>query len=241
MMNNKKLPVAVLALTLYSPQAFAHGVSTIYNPYVHKGEAALELKSGYKINEEDSDEDSLAGEMTAGYGISSFWQSEIGFEFEHNDEEDMRATALVWENKFQLAPEGALFLDPGLKIEYARSLTGGPDEITGRLLLAKQLGKFTNLSNINIGREFGEDSSDDMEYGFSYGLSYNQSENFAYGLEWHSDFGNFDNDYDEQEHRLGPAIYGNLAENIPFEAGVLFGVSDHAPDAEIKTVIEYEF
>ena len=241
-MNKKtKLALSTLGVIFYPSQTFAHGVSTIYNPYVHEGEAALEMKGGYKINEEDSNDDSFASEVTGGYGVTSFWQTEVGFEWEHNDEDDTKFTALVWENKFQLAPEGALFIDPGLKIEYARSLTGGADEVIARLLLAKTIGKFNNLSNINVGREFGEDSSDETEYGFSYGLSYNHSDTFAYGLEWHSDFGNFEGGYNEQEHRVGPAIYGNLAENIPFEAGVLFGVSEHAPEAELKAVIEYEF
>ena len=206
-----------------------------------EGEAGVEVKSSYKINEENGAEDSFAAEMTAGYGLTHFWQMEVGTELEHNDENNTRFTALVWENKFQLAPEEALFIDPGVKIEYAKSLTGQADEVLTRLLLAKQLGKFTNLSNINFGREVGEDSSDDWEYGFSYGLSYNHSETFSYGLEWHSDFGDFEGDYSEQEHRVGPAVYGQLAENIPFEAGMLFGVSKHAPDAELKAVVEYEF
>lgn len=230
-----------LTAIFYTSSAFAHGVSTIYSPYVHEGEAAVELKSSYKINEDDSNQDGFVAESTVGYGVTSFWQTEVGAEFEYEEGEEGDFSALVWENKFQLAPEGTLLVDPGLKIEYARSLNGGPDEITGRLLLAKQIGKFNNLSNINVGREFGEDSSDETEYGFSYGLSYNHSETFAYGLEWHSDFGNFEGDYNDQEHRLGPAVYGNLAENIPFEAGVLFGVSDHAPEAELKAVVEYEF
>jgi hypothetical protein len=240
-MKSKAVFAALMAASLYPAAALAHGVSTIYSPYVHEGEAAVEVKGSYKINEDDSDEDSFAGEMTVGYGLTHFWQMEAGAELEHNDEDDTRVTALVWENKFQLAPEGALFVDPGLKIEYEKSLTGEADEVLARLLLAKRIGKFTNLSNINFGREVGEDSSGDWEYGFSYGLSYNHSETFSYGLEWHSDFGDFEGDYSEQEHRVGPAVYGQLAEGIPFEAGVLFGVSEHAPDAELKAVIEYEF
>lgn len=240
-MKTKTLFAAVITASLYPSVANAHGVSTIYSPYVHAGEAAVEVKGSYKINEEDSNEDSFASEMTVGYGLTHFWQMEAGAELESNDEDDTRFTALVWENKFQLAPEGALFLDPGIKIEYAKSVTGEADQILARLLLARHMGKFSNLSNINFGRELGESSSDDWEYGFSYGLSYNHSETFSYGLEWHSDFGDFEGDYSEQGHRAGPAVYGQLAEGMPFEAGVLFGVSEHAPDAELKAVVEYEF
>ena len=241
MTRNTKLALAVIGVALYPSSTFAHGVSTIYSPHVHGGEAAVELKGGYRFNEENGNHDGFTGEAVVGYGVTSFWETEVGVAYDYEEGEVNDFSALVWENKFQLAPEGALIVDPGLKIEYARSLTGGPDEIIGRLLLAKEIGKFKNLSNISIGREFGEDSEDETEYGFSYGLSYDYTDTFAYGLEWHSDFGNFEGDYNEQSHRVGPAIYGNLAENVPFEAGVLFGVSDHAPEAELKAVVEYEF
>ena len=231
---------AALMIALPLP-AGAHGVSVIYNPYVHEGESAVEAKADYAINEDGSNEDAVGAEATFSHGVTSFWQAEAGVEYEYEENEGGDVTGLVLENKFQFAPTGSLPVDAGFKIDYTRSLTGGPDELVGRLLLAKSFGQFNNIANINVGREIGEDSSDDMEYGFAYGFNYALNDNFAYGVEWHSDFGDFDNDYNEQGHRVGPVIYGNAAGLFEYEAGALIGVSDSAPDAEIKLVLEREF
>jgi long-subunit fatty acid transport protein len=239
------LPAAIAMAAVAFPyqNANAHGNSVIYNPYVHEGEAALETKGSYLVNEHDN-EDAWAGEVTGGYGVTSWWHTEAGFTFEGHEDEDTDVNAFVFENKFQLAPAGAWPVDVGVKIDYAKSLVGGADELGGLLLLSKNVGQFTNTSNIGIAREIGEDSGDDAEYSFAYGLSYNVNDTFAIGGEWHSDFGTLENDsddFDEQSHRIGPVAYGEITEGVLFETGVLFGVSDEAPDAELKAVLEYEF
>ena len=63
---------------------------------------------------------------------------------------------------------------------------------------------------------------------------------FEPGIEIYSEFGDFDNDFDEQGHSIGPVAYGKLFDNIGYDTGVLFGVSDAAPDVELKAVLEYE-
>ena len=239
------LPVAIgLAAVAHLHPAHAHGVSVLFNPYVHEGEAAAEFKGAYNIDADDTSEDEWAGEMTAGYGVTSWWHTEVGAEFVGHEDDDTEFNALVWENKFQLAPKDAWPVDVGIKTEYAKSIVGGPDAIIGKVLLAKDVGQFTNVSNIGIAREIGEDSGDDNEYSFGYGLSYNIDDALAIGGEWHSDFGTLEDDsdaFDEQSHRIGPVVYGEIAEGVLFETGVLIGVSEAAPAAELKLALEYEF
>lgn len=224
--------------------AWAHGVPVTHSPYVHgQGEVALETKSAYNIDGED-DDDSWGGEVTVGYGVTSFWETEAGFEWEGAEHEDTEISAIVWENKFQLAPKGALFVDPGLKIEYAHNVQSGPNELIAKLLLGKDIGQFSNLANISVGREVGEDSANDLEYGFSYALAYQHSDHFAYGLEWYSELGTLENDsdeWDEQSHQIGPVASGSFGHSVGYEAGVLFGVSEHAPDATLKLALDFEF
>lgn len=230
---------ATALILLTASPAFA--TKTVTSPYVHKGEAALEWKGGHDINEDD---DEWGMEASGSYGVTDWWETEVGMEFADEADDDFEAEALVFENKFQLAPKGALFVDPGVKVEYAKNLKGGPDELQAKFLLGKQIGKFSNLANIAVSREVGEDSENDLEYGFSYALAYEHSEDFAYGLEWYSGFGTFKSDsdsFDEQSHQVGPVAYGELTEGVEYEAGVLFGLTDEAPDATIKAVLEYEF
>lgn len=221
-------------------EAQAHGTKTLFYPYVEEGALEAEAKSIYVVDDE-ARKDSWGSELSMAYGVTSFWEAELGVTTEDEGRgEDSEFTAIIFENKFQLTEPGALFIDPGVKIEYARSLTGGADEIGAKLLLAKKIDKISAVANFGIAKEIGENSSDDEEYGFGYGMSYEVQDNLALGLEWHSDFGNFDNDFDEQEHQFGPVAYGE-AFGVEYEAGVLVGVSRDAPDATLKFALGYEF
>jgi hypothetical protein len=237
-LKNCSLTALVIGLSLIPSAAYA--TKTVTSPYVHEGKGAVEWKGGYAVD--DDGDDPWEMEASASYGVTHYWETEVGVAGgDEGDDEDADFHALVWENKFQLAAPGALWLDPGLKVEYERNLQGGPDEIQAKLLLAKQVGKFSNIANISAAHEIGEDSEDEFGYGLSYALAYEQSEDFAYGLEWYSDFGNFEDDFDDQGHQVGPVIYGDAAGLFEYEAGVLIGVSNAAPDALFKLVLEKEF
>jgi long-subunit fatty acid transport protein len=214
---------------------------TISSPYVEKGAVEIEAKSGYILDDEEA-EDAWEIETTAAYGVTDWWEAEIGVAFEDEGrDEDVETAAVILESTFQFTEPGEFWVDPGLKIEYAHSTNSGANEIEAKLLLAKQMGAFNHLANISVGREVGDESEDETVYGFDYGLSYNISEEFAIGAEWYSDFGNFEDGFDEQGHQLGPVIYGAAPFGLEYEAGVLIGVSESAPDAEAKLVIGYEF
>lgn len=230
----------IAAMTLLVTPTAAYATKTITSPYVHEGEGSVEWKGGYAID--DDDDNSWEMEGSVSYGVTRFWETEFGVAGgDPGRGKDADFNALIWENKFQLAEPGTFWIDPGVKLEYERSLQGGPDEIQAKLLLAKSIGAFSNLANFSIAREIGDDSEDEFEYGFSYGLSYEHSNDLAYGVEWYSDFGDFDGDFDDQGHQVGPAVYGNAAGLFEYEAGVLLGVSDAAPDALFKLVLEKEF
>lgn len=220
----------------------ANAAPTISSPYVSKGETEIEVKGEYKFEDEHESGDSWGVETKLEYGVTDYWKTEVGVEVEdEGNDEDAEATKLIFENKFQLAPKGALIVDPGLKLEYAHSLQGGADEIEAELLLAKTIGQFSHGAEIGIAHEVGDGSDDDAEYSFNYGVKYNFEEEMAIGVEWYSNFGDFDSDFDEQEHKVGPVVYGEAFEAIEYQAGVLVGVSDEAPDATLKLVLGYEF
>lgn len=227
----------LIAMALCGP---AHATKTVTSPYVHEGESAVEWKGGYEM--EDGSNDNWEMEASVAHGVTSWWETELAVELEHDGgASETDVTGAAWENKFQLAPKGAFFVDPGLKIEYGKNLQGGPDEFQAKLLLAKQIGDFGNKANFNFGHELGEDAADDWEYGFAYALTYDYSEEFQFGAEWYSDFANFSGDFDDEGHQLGPVMYGEIGESVGYELGMLFGVSDAAPDGLVKAVIEYEF
>lgn len=240
-LKNKKAFVLVAIFTAL-PLAFAHAAPNISSPYVHQGEVALELKSEYKIDDGEDKDDAWSIETSLSYGVTSFWEAEISLETEDEGHaEDAEFSKVVFENKFQLAEPGEYFVDPGLKVEYAHNLEGGPDEIEAKLLFAKKTEMFSHGLNLKTGREIGEDSDNDWEFGLSYGLTYEYSDDIQFGVEWYSSFGDFEDDFDEQEHKVGPVLFAEPLEGVGFETGVLFGVTDATPDATLKAIIEFEF
>lgn len=238
-LKNKAFLMSLLMVGASSMPAWAS--KTITSPYVTKGKAEIEMKSGYALDDKSGD-DAWEVKTSASYGVTDWWEAEAGVAIEdEGDNEGAELSAIFFESKFQLAKPGEFFVDPGIKVEYGHSLNSNADEIEAKFILAKQIGKFNNLANFSIGREVGDDASDETGYGFSYGVSYDMAEDFALGLEWYSDFGNFDDDFDDQGHQFGPVIYGDTPFGLEYEAGVLAGVSESAPDALTKLVLAYEF
>ncbi len=229
-----------LALLLLSGTAWAN--KTVDAPYVEKGEAYAEWKGGILADDDDDVDGTWVQETNFGYGVTDFWNVEIGGAFEHDgaDGGNTEFTTLVIDNRFELTQPGEYFVDFGFSVAYGAT-KDGPDELEAKLLFAKKMGQFTNLANIIVGREIGDDSSDDTGFGFAWGTSYEINESLAIGGEWYSDFGDFSDDFDEQQHQVGPVVYGSIGEHVGYELGVLAGVSDAAPDAEFKGVLNYSF
>lgn len=238
-MRNKWFYVVFMASTL-TFGASANAAPTVSSPYVSEGATTLKLKSEYKVDDDSDDEWGL--EFEAAYGVTSFWLTQVGIELEDGGHgEDAEWTGLAFENKFQLAPKGALFVDPGLKLEYKRSLNGGADEVEAQLLLAKTIGTFSNKSEFGIAHEFGDDSDDETTYNFAYGLYHNVTEGIELGGEWHSDFGDTTEKFDDQDHKAGPVAIFSLGESTKIETGALFGVSEDASDVTLKAILQHKF
>jgi hypothetical protein len=66
---------------------------------------------------------------------------------------------------------------------------------------------------------------------------------FEPGIEWQSDFGAIGNgsSFNEQEHAVGPAIYGSIVHHVNYQVAYLFGVSGGAPDGTLRGNLEYEW
>jgi len=236
--NNKKIPAFLLCGLVFMP-ASASAVPTVSSPSVEQGKGAIELQSGYEMDDEE--DDAWESELSASYGITSFMEVEFAVEMGEGDDQDADFKALKAETKIEFFEKGSAWIDSGIKLEYEHALDGGEDEIEASLLLAKSYGPVTHKMNLGVGREVGEDSESRLEYDASYGFAYDISDDLALGGEWYSDFGDTTDTFENQTHRLGPVAYGELPFGVEYEAGALFGVSDAAPDALVKLVLEYGF
>ncbi len=231
--NIALLSTAVFLLS--SGEAFA--TKTITSPYVTEGRATVEWRGGLETDNDKQDVFKTRNQFA--YGFTNFYEMKLSVDT--RDDNAGTFSDFDIENKFQILPKGEYFVDLGLRLDYARSLNGGTDEIGTKILLGKQTGKLNHLLNLEAGTEVGEDSSDEWSYGFAYGLSYPLTDNLSLGGEWYSDFGDFEEDFDDQNHMAGPVLYGTAFDKVKYQVGVLAGVSEAAPDATLKATIGYSF
>ena len=243
---NGKLSMAVAmvgAVAMVLPTT-AEAAKKVYAPYVEKGELELEYRGGYDIDEDSDKDGSWKQKVGIGYGVTNNWFTEVYGEFKKSgvSGSDADLTAIEWENRFLLTEPGQYWADFGLLTEIKYNTTGGADKAELKGLIAKDTGDFTHLANVILEREFGEDSSDETEAGLAWSSRYRYKPSFEPGFEIHSGFGSLSDgsSFNEEKHLLGPVAYGKIG-SFKYDAGVLFGASDAAPDATVKVLLEYEW
>lgn len=221
--------------------AKAHATKNVSSPYVSKGELEIEAKTEYHIDDDNDVDGAWEQSFEVGYGITDYIGVEAGIEFADAPGEDLETKALEVEAKVQFTEKGQYFIDSGVKLEYGYNTSGEPDDIGAELLLAKAYDRFSHGMNIGIGTEVGDDSDDRGALDVSWKTEYEISETFSLGFEYYGDFGDMTDEYDDQEHLIGPVAYGDFIYGAEYEAGILFGISEASPDAALKLNFGYEF
>lgn len=162
---------------------------------------------------------------------------------EKSSGENFKATNLKWENILVPFKPGEKFIDTGFYLEFEKGLeSGAPDNLEGKLLLEKSLGSFTNTANLIISHEIGQNHSSDTNSGLAWKTIYRMDRAFQPGFEYYANTGPLNQhvSFNDQSHQLGPVAEGKLGP-VKYNAGVLFGISQSAPDATFKVNLEYEF
>ena len=110
------------------------------------------------------------------------------------------------------------------------------------MLFEKPVGKFVHAANVIFEKEIGDGDEKDLEGGLAWSSKYRLSKFFEPGVEWHANFGELKEaiPYRNQEHQIGPVVYGKLFNFIKYDLGYLFGITDPAPEGRLKWIIEFE-
>ncbi|MCB9983846.1 MAG: hypothetical protein H6861_09290 [Rhodospirillales bacterium] len=229
----------LLSVITFAPEQAQAG-KFIYAPYVSEGEVEVESRTEYLIDDNNNVDGSWKESIGIGYGLTNYMAVESYVEFEDEPGEDIEATNLEFEARFQFSERGQYFVDSGLLLEYKHNLSGNADKLEAKGLLAREIGKTQHLVNLVVEKEVGKDASDREELGFLWSGRYMYSKTFDPGIEYYADFGDTTDEYEDQKHRIGPVAYGSLGD-IGYDFGVLLGISKATPDATLKLNLEYEF
>lgn len=216
----------------------------LYDPYVEEGMFEIEYKARYDADHRASEDGFNEHKFAIGYGVTSWWKTELYGELKQNPNAALRFEATEWENIFQLTHQGEYWVDVGLLTAYEFAYeSSDPDKVEMGLLLAKDIDRFHNLLNLKWEKEVGPNSGAKPELEVGFGTRYMLNPHFNPGIEYIGEFGEISNthSYSDQKHRLGPVAYGDIGYGFSYEAGYLAGISHSAEDHLFKLLLEYEF
>jgi len=228
----------------------AHATHKVYGPNVEYGETEIEYRGHYNFDSEAGEDGEHAHVLFVGRGFTPYWFSEIGLESEKEGNEDLKLEAIEWENRFQLTEQGRYWMDVGLltELEFA-ARDDDPDEVLLAPLLQKAVSRrWVATLNPRFEREFGDNAEDEWELGYAWELRNRLRRTLEWGVEGFGETGELGDSepWDEQEHEIGPFVSGSVdldgpREALKYQVGLLFGVTDGAPDQRLAWELEYEF
>lgn len=235
--------VSGIFLATFSFPAFALD-GKVYSPTVVKGEAELEY-AGTRTFDSSKEKNNLQeNQFSVGYGVTDFWAPEVYFAtFTHGPGQPQDVRATEFENIIQFWPTGKYWLDAGMLASYhLATKKETADSVELKLLLQKDIGRFTAIANLGGGREVGNLGIPGNDLSSAANVRYRWLPYFEPGIEWQAGYGMWGdhNGFNEQEHYLGPIIYGELISGLKYEAGYFAGISNAAASSAARLKIEYE-
>lgn len=239
--------LALAALSFVSGIAVAGPADYVYTPLVEYGERELDFKMGAASRSDEGASES-AGSIGFGMGVMQRWFTEVYVKFKEEGGGTLRYDAIEWENKFQLTEAGQLPVDIGLLLELERPRDRDEGyEVKFGPLFQKDLGRVQLNANVLFERSFDTTEEEETELLYQWQLKYRARPEFEYGLQMFGELGKWD-DWEpgrEQEHRIGPAVFGKFdigeRQKIKYNAGVLLGLTAATPDVTFRLQAEWEF
>ena len=239
------------AVVLALPCAVLAGPSDyVYTPDVEQGEREIDVKLGtWRFN--DAGVRESVGSVGFGYGATSWWFTEAYLTVKKESGARARYDAFEWENKFQLTEPNRYAVDLGLitEIEIPRERREEGYEFKIGPLVQGDVGRLRWNANLLFERVFHgrSDTPRVTEIGYQLQAKYPVSPAMEVGVQALGEMGKWDHwePREEQNHRLGPAIFGKVKlsgrESIKYNAAWLIGATHGSPDNTIRLQAEYEF
>ena len=239
---NSLLAIATCSFILLSANQAA-AIDKIYSPNVTKGEFEIEYGGSTTFDNNHSKNNIQEHETELEYGLTDRIQLELSGSFEKQPDESIRGSDIGFGGRYEFTEPGEYWLDSGFLLSYSHAThSEDADSIEAKLLLEKQFGNFLSRANIGIEQEVGKNSSGGPDRVVLLNTRYRLGPNFEPGFEVQSDFGKGSDhlSYNQQQHYVGPAIYGQIIPNLKYEAAYYHGISDAAAKDAARVLLEYE-
>ncbi len=212
--------------------------SSVFGPSVSAGERAAEYRLSYSPEEERFDHrlhyqqalsDRVRSRLIAAQARRGSGDLELRY-FRLETQWQYRRSTEGW----NAALRGELQLAEG---------DDGPHRLRLAWTCARDLGPWQQRVNLLAGREFGSDPASGVSLELRAQITRRTNAGHRVGLSLFSDFNTTADlgSFDEQAHELGPIYKASLGSDWGLTAGMLFGLSDGAPDTTWRLMISRDF
>ena len=237
--------LAFISLACSSNDSAAFGLDEMYSPNVEYRELSLEYSFARSFDPNPDKDNAQVGEVTLEAGVTPRQVLAVSGEYSKDPDGSLQLIAHQIEGRYQFVESGEYWLDAGMLVAYDFSTQdGAPNSLETKLLLQKDAGKFTNTANIGFIQSVTKyfDTTGSPDYVFLWNTRYRFNTYFQPGIEIQSDLGpgsQFQN-FNAQEHYIGPAIYGKLFGHLKYQVAYLAGISDASAAKASRLMAEYE-
>ncbi len=237
-----------LALSLgLAGAAHASPADYVYNPIVEQGEKEIDFKMGSAKLRDGTRESAMS--LGLGYGVNSWWFTEVYAKWNRQTPDGQRFDAVEWENKFQLTETGKYPVDVGVIVELERpqDRSEGWELRWGPLFQMELTPSIVANANLLFGRHYRSATPSSMELDYQWQLRYRWKPELEVGAQGFGSMGPW-RDWlpsAQQEHKAGPAVFGKIRlgghQAIKYNAAWLVGTNTNTPRGTFRMQAEYEF
>lgn len=227
---------------LCAQTATAQNTSSISSPTVTAGDRSVEYRFGW-VPGEDGLDDSFAHRFDYGFSLNSRSSLKLNARFEEKPGSDLRFDNFNVEYLMELTPETAKVWQSGIRFD-ARISNGPDSERIGIDWLNRwRLTDRVQARGMLIAtRSFGGNADDAIAFEARSSLSVKLNGDYDLAVLGFFDLGTSDNfTLDDQTRQVGPTISGPLGNGWSWTAGNLFGLSDDAPDNDVRLWVSKDF
>ena len=232
------LLVASLCAGAYAFSAEAQNTSSVPSPQVNAGAQEVEYRLGWIPSE-----DRYRHRFDYGAALNARQAFKVFANIEDQPGEDPRFDDINVEYLIELTPETARGWQSGIRFDGR--IASGPDPDRAGLVWTNRwhIGERTQARAAAIAtREFGDRATDSIAIELRASLIYDLGAGYNATLLSFSDLGTSDEfGPDGESQQLGPTLSGPIANGWSWTAGNLFGLSDAAPDNDVRFWIARDF
>ncbi|HYB50540.1 MAG TPA: hypothetical protein VED47_05465 [Burkholderiaceae bacterium] len=227
----------------------------VWTPDVNQGLIELETVGDVATDPNASRSGEQSYTVEAEYGVTSWWLTELEFEFNRDPGENQSTyfSQITSENLFQFTERSQYWVDVGFFAEYGQAMQrGNPNETTFGPVLRKDFGGTSNSINLFLEKDLGPNAVSRPAFLYAWetridawvrtlGRFVVEPGFQIYGQPGR--LGQFPS-WNHQDTRAGPQFFGKVLSlgpgTLEWNGGVLFGLTSAAPKTTVRWQLEYE-